>query len=432
MRNAARETGMSRRSRYRAPAPPVVDPRIEPLAQALIAALDAQGIPLADVGRLWPDIAERIEQEARDREARRLAEIDERRRIWAEEQGLVDTPALAARLGLDERELATAERLGFVAQREWPVELRKPIEYGPRFWSGLYDLATILTDAQRREIAETVLLSREEAAERLGVSAAQFDHLRKQAGLNPNIAGRYRLCDVDALRDQAATLSPPAPSGKRQPIDAWNALNERQQIYLRAIYEIDQAQEQQERGSFVRGERSRPAAEWRQIEYGLLPGFPPFPSALFEAIEQAGLRDEGTGSTFNALEARKLIVCHYPGRETPLSVVITALGRRVARAGMGELPALRPSKELLHDWAWKHLAGLYVAEPHGIVAERFGSRTLEYLENRGLVEQRDLVVRLSDQGRRHYETNWSVYRELYPQIEAPRPAALKGMPAERE
>jgi hypothetical protein len=34
-------------------------------------------------------------------------------------------------------------------------------------------------------------------------------------------------------------------------------------------------------------------------------------AALYEAIERLGLRDAGTGSTFQALEARKLIKCRY-------------------------------------------------------------------------------------------------------------------------
>jgi hypothetical protein len=67
--------------------PPADDPHIEWLATALIQALDAQGIPLVAVHRLLPDIVKRIDQEARDRAARHLAEIDARRRAWAQELG---------------------------------------------------------------------------------------------------------------------------------------------------------------------------------------------------------------------------------------------------------------------------------------------------------------------------------------------------------
>ncbi len=64
--------------------------------------------------------------------------------------------------------------------------------------------------------------------------------------------------------------------------------------------------------------RSRPAAEWRPLPYGLLPGLPPIPSPLYEAVERLVLRDEGTGATFQALEKRGLIICRYhqPGQET--------------------------------------------------------------------------------------------------------------------
>lgn len=402
-----------------------IDSQVEVLAAAVITALDAQGIDLQNAAWLLPRVEERIEQEIQERKARRLAEVEAGRAAWQREHGHIDVQALADLLDIDMRELPTAERLGFVHQLEWPPELRKPDEYGPHYWSGLYSADTSLSDDQRRRIAETALLAREEAADRLGITPARFDRLCQQAGLAPNIAGTYRLCDIEALREQAAALPPAQPSGKTQPIALWNALNARQRAYLQAIYEIDQQQEAYERGSYARGERSRPAAEWRQIEYGFLPGFPPVPSQLYEAIERLGLRDEGTGSTFNALEARKLITCHYPGRKADMSVVLTALGRRVVRAGIGELPPLRPSKDMLKDWAWKHLARLYGAGESGIAEYRFGFKTLDYLRGRNLISEQSGMVMLSTTGWQHYEEHWSMYRELYPQIDAPPPKESK-------
>lgn len=370
-----------------------------------------------------PDIEEQIEQEIRERKARRLAEIKAGRVTWQREQGHLDAQALADRLSIDVRELPTAEHLGFVCQLQWPPELRKPDDYTP-FLSGLYAADTTLSDEQRRKIAETALLTREEAAERLAITSARFDRLRQQARLVPNIAGTYRLCDIEALREQAEVLPPPQPTGTTQPITLWNGLNKRQQAYLEAIYEIDQAQEANERGRYVRGEWSRPAAEWRQIEYGWLPGMPPIPSPLYEAVERLGMRDEGTGSTFKAVEARKLIKCQYPGRETEMSVVLTTLGRRVVRVGLGELPALRPSKDMLNDWAWKHLAALYKADHSGIDDYRFGLRTLDYLRDRNLIVVKAGIVKLSPTGKQHYEEHYQVYRELYPHIPALDPSTV--------
>lgn len=420
--------------RARQPITRRVDPEVEALAAAVIAAFDTQAIDLKNAFWLLPRVQDRIEQEIRERAARRLAEIEAGRTTWQREHGHIEAQALADRLGINVRELPTAERLGFVRQLHWPPELRKPDDYAPHL-SGLYVAESALSDEQRRRIAETALLTREEAAERLDITPARFDRLRRQVGLTPNIAGTYRLCDVEAMHEQVATLPSPEPSGKPQPVALWNALNKRQQVYLEAIYDIDQAQEQYERGRFSRGERSRPAAEWRQIEYGLLPGLPPVPSQLYEAIERLGMRDEGTGSTFNALEARKVIECHYPGREAEMSVVLTALGRRVVRAGLGELPALRPSKEMIADWAWKHLVRLYAAGADGVSTYTFGPRTLEYLQARNLIAQErgpglyDTVV-LSEHGRQHYEEHYQVYRELYPHINAVEPTTAVEIVAE--
>lgn len=426
---------MARRSR-RSAIEPEIDPHVEVLAAAVIAAADAQSMPLEDVLWLIPDIEKRIRQEIASREVRRLAEVEHGRITWQHEHGHLDAQALADHLPMDVRDIPTAARLGFVVELEWPLELRKPDDYRLHQWSGLFPADTTLSDDQRRQIGETALLTREEAAERLAITPARFDRLRHQADLTPNIAGTYRLCDIEALRDQAAAV-PTQPSDKSQQIAAlWDVLNARQKAYLEAIYEIDQSQEAYERGRFSRGERSQPAAEWRQVEYGWLPGMPPSPSALYEAIERLGMRDEGTGSTFNALEARKLVACHYPGRKAEMSVVLTTLGRKVVRAGTGELPALRPSKEMIKDWAWKQLARLYKADHSGIDDYRIGPRTLDYLRARNLISEHSGTVILSTTGRQHYEEHWSIYCELYPQIDAPEPRARrkdteKGEPDER-
>ena len=52
----------------------------------------------------------------------------------------------------------------------------------------------------------------------------------------------------------------------------WEELNQRQQEYMKAIYEVDQEQEEHERGAWNRGGRPRPAREWRWMEYGTFYG----------------------------------------------------------------------------------------------------------------------------------------------------------------
>ena len=127
----------------------------------------------------------------------------------------------------------------------------------------------------------------------------------------------------------------------------WAGLNERQQQYLQAIYETDQEQEADERGMWKRGGTPRPAREWRWMEYGVFSGVG---STLYTKLYLRKLIDEGTGSTFNALEKRGFIICKYTTArrdsqrhtlEPFLMVQITTPGRRLVRSAIGA-QAYRP------------------------------------------------------------------------------------------
>jgi len=286
----------------------------------------------------------------------------------------------------------------------------------------------VLTEAQRQQIRAAVLLTREAAADELSVTLAQFDYLRRQAALVPSAAGTYRLSDLDALKGQVPTLPSPGTSNGPTLRQRWQALNDRQRAYLLAIFRLDQQQEEHERGSWNRGQRRRPAAEWRLLDYGLLPYLPPVPTALYSAIEALGERDAGTGSTFQALESRRLIRCRYhlPDRQVELCVEITPLGRQVVRAGTGKGAS---SRNLLPDWAWRWLADLHVAGKQG--SQRMGEGTRTYLRKRGLIVEElqgeglfaPVVVRLSEAGRAYYQAQWAAYAERYPHVQAQPPAA---------
>ena len=82
-------------------------------------------------------------------------------------------------------------------------------------------------------------------------------------------------------------------------MSSWAGLNERQQEYLQAIYETDQEQEADERGIWKRGGTPRAASVWRWMEYGVFSGVG---STLYTKLYLRELVDEGTGSTFNALD----------------------------------------------------------------------------------------------------------------------------------
>ncbi len=80
-------------------------------------------------------------------------------------------------------------------------------------------------------------------------------------------------------------------------------VNQRQQQYMLTIFETDQEQEADERGMWQRGGKPRLAREWRWMEYGVFDGVG---STLYTKLYLRTLIDEGTGSTFAALEKRAL------------------------------------------------------------------------------------------------------------------------------
>src|SRR5205823_13509325 len=82
---------------------------------------------------------------------------------------------------------------------------------------------------------------------------------------------------------------------------SWADLNTRQQVYLTAVYEVDQAQEAHIKWLGSRGRLvNTPAREWRWMPYNASG------AALLRKVQDAGYVDQGTGSTFAALERRGL------------------------------------------------------------------------------------------------------------------------------
>lgn len=214
-------------------------------------------------------------------------------------------------------------------------------------------------------------------------------------------------------------------------------LNDRQRIYLAALYDCDQAKEQERRLWAARGFYDRVAAsEWRWVMYG--PVAPP--SALYSALD--GHIDQGTGATWQALEDRGLCRC----RTTPdafdvplLEVQITPAGRKLMRAARGETRPKAAPKGQLKERQWAALARLYTAGEHGI-----DNDTLLYAKGgfdwhatiRRLVDYRPPLVeyvpvyqpslrglyRITADGRAYYEGEHARYCALYPNVDAPQPA----------
>jgi hypothetical protein len=229
------------------------------------------------------------------------------------------------------------------------------------------------------------------------------------------------------------------PRSKHERI--WDELNDRQQTYLKQIFEIDQDREESERGAWNRGDRPRPADEWRWIEYLELFGNS---SQLRQKLKTAGVVDPGTGSTFKALATRNLIEIDYCYQVSDwFKCKLTRLGRAVVRAGLGVQSPKKLPPRTLRDYQWKALVAAWQAGDEGLRAsgERSGDYgghswqhcwlrlrawddKMRYGRN-GLVREfhKDLKVYLgiTEEGRKFYQENWQKYRELYPEVEAPEP-----------
>ena len=107
------------------------------------------------------------------------------------------------------------------------------------------------------------------------------------------------------------------------------------------------------------------------MEYGVFNGVG---STLYTKLYLRKLIDEGTGSTFNALESRGFITCKYTrtrrnGERTFdsfLMLQITKEGRALVRTATGA-KAYRPGAPgILQEWHWKALAEAWKDRPAGV------------------------------------------------------------------
>lgn len=223
--------------------------------------------------------------------------------------------------------------------------------------------------------------------------------------------------------------------------DAWNELNRRQQTYLRLIYTADQDAEKGEQQRWKRGQRRRPADEWRWLLYADLPFGHTYLKSLLTSAEVV---DEGTGSTFTALEKRGLILCQHQFEEgiisfePLLSVRLTTQGRKVARTGLGERAPKKLPTGTLREWHWQALAKLYAAGEAGLFDD--GVRSGYYGETswNTWLRLRDYKAgalmkevskwddngryrygaTITESGKQFYKENWQKYRAMYPDVDA--------------
>lgn len=251
---------------------------------------------------------------------------------------------------------------------------------------------------------------------------------------------------ADAWRRTNSTVATPglAPSGRApSPVAqrAWEALNERQRLYLRELFHQDQDQEheQQQAKRHLGGGPRVPAAEWRRFLFCLhapasLVGYSP----VQDRLRAAGVHDPGAGSSLGALERRGLVVCHRDtvyvapvGEVGRTRVELTRAGRSAARAGLGvERPAASPG--LLSEWLWRVLVRVITRAPisDGDVPGRgthylaVGHAVSKGVPSRGFIEHRQPYGAdggphywyPTGPGISHAADHLALYRELYPGV----------------
>jgi DNA-binding PadR family transcriptional regulator len=204
---------------------------------------------------------------------------------------------------------------------------------------------------------------------------------------------------------------------------AWEALNPRQQTYLTVLYDADQAIEAERAEDAANGYYDdTPADVWRWIvvvEGSRL-------TAVQRRLAVHDVRDEGAGSTLQALQRYGLIEVREDVREGPrgksktVLARLTRAGRAAVRAGTKE-PGRRRRGEL-SQYAWKRLVKLWKADPGEVSI--WGTTTYQALISRPkspYAEGKDGRYRITEAGREHYRTFWARYAELYPDIAAPNP-----------
>lgn len=164
--------------------PPVDDGAITTLAlqlaTAAAAALERVGVPLTTTtaSALSRALAKALDDVRLERERTVRQDRIEGRARWIREQRLLSDDEAARLLGLTLRELETARALVIIAPAAIPADLQATSAYFTRESWRYYLPSITLTARDRACIAHETLLTRPQAAERLGMSLRAFDQVR--------------------------------------------------------------------------------------------------------------------------------------------------------------------------------------------------------------------------------------------------------------
>ncbi|MCF1592400.1 hypothetical protein [Streptomyces muensis] len=218
----------------------------------------------------------------------------------------------------------------------------------------------------------------------------------------------------------------------------WEALNERQQAFVRIIYDLDQENEANRAYAAAQGKYDkRPASEWRQIDFT----HEPYNRDLFgittlqSRLEWEGYHNQGNGATMTVLIEKDLIEQHIRATRFGImhTVLLTREGRAVYRAAHDMGRGSRSTVEL-SDRSWQVLGYLWSAHQRGKPLSWTYSTTIEkvLIDKYGLAEEatRGVGYQITEEGRRYYRQHWTEYAQVYPEINAPHPDGIVVWPKE--
>ena len=207
----------------------------------------------------------------------------------------------------------------------------------------------------------------------------------------------------------------------------WNALNGRQQIYLRSIYDADQAVEAGRRADQAEGRwgDKRPASEWRQIDAHHEPASPRElvgTTDLQYAWARYGHHDQGTGSTLKVLWEQALISTGQRGTLFGVmhTVAMTRRGRAVVRASFG-VSSAPPVPAHLLDQRPVEVLGKLATSPRLNWLSSWTIENVLMTHEPPLAEGTPGNWRVTDAGRAHYREHYQAYLTAYPGLSLPVP-----------
>jgi DNA-binding transcriptional regulator YiaG len=291
--------------------------------QSIIDSIVAYMLDAPESVWMFPDLEKQVK-----------AELQRKADEWRQEHGFISLSDYHQKYEISEKEVDTAERLHFL---KTPDKKAIPAVFAKYLRDLRLDAP--LKPEQLQQVRDETYLSTSKAAFYLGVSTTKFRKLDVAPTVPPwNDKGQYpgkfyRMSDLIQYKGVAESKRAPSVNQRK----AWEELNHRQRLYLLSIYHAEKQKERHYQNYPLDwNDPLRKDGEWRWCKHdsdGLTRG-------LDVILEKVGELDQGTGSTYEALDRRGFIERRHheiwdpitKQKFTLLDVRLTRKGRALAKA----------------------------------------------------------------------------------------------------